>query len=202
VAEIKTWLATSREYKAIFQNFHSDVKMISQIYASEGMPGFVMPLGATPATMATYKGYEPGSDDYPFGDKLRRQARVGHGKLRDFTVAWLQRLLGAQNGVAAPSELAEWRTPFYMAKDGHVATKEYPVGDWMSDIGLHDSSKDMVLGLHAYVEDKARQAERDGGRNTYVVTSQTQHDEWAGRAPFFMRADDVQMADLQALVSV
>jgi hypothetical protein len=147
VAEIKSWLATSREYKAIFQNFHSDVKMISQVYASEGMPGFVMPLGATPATMATYKGYVPGSEDYPFGDKLRRQARVGHGKLRDFTVAWLQRLLGAQNGVAAPSELAEWRAPCYMAKDGHVATKEYPVGDWMSDIGLHDSSKDMVLGL-------------------------------------------------------
>ena len=199
VAEIKAWLATSREYKAIFQNFHSDVKMISQTYECEGMPGFVMPLGATPATMATYKGYEPGSDDYPFGDKLRRQARVGHGKLRDFTVAWLQRLLGAQNDVAAPSELAEWRAPTYMAKEGHAATKEYPAGDWMSDIGLHDSSKDMVLGLHAYVEDGARQAEREGGRNTYVVTSQTQHDEWAARAPFLMRANDVEMGDLEAL---
>ena len=72
MGEGETWLATSREYKAIFQNFHSDVKMISQTYECEGMPGFVMPLGATPATMATYKGYEPGSDDYPFGDKLRR----------------------------------------------------------------------------------------------------------------------------------
>jgi hypothetical protein len=57
----------------------------------------------------------------------------------------------------------------------------------------------MVLGLHAYVEDGARQAEREGGRNTYVVTSQTQHDEWAARAPFLMWANDVEMGDLEAL---
>ena len=69
----------------------------------------------------------------------------------------------------------------------------------MLDIGLDDSCKNMVLGLHAYVEDPARQAERDGGRNTHVVTSQTQHEEWATRAPFLISADDVAMGDLQAL---
>eukprot|EP01046_Picozoa_sp_COSAG06_P069718 COSAG06_NODE_19147_length_851_cov_1.797872_1_plen_70_part_00 len=46
VAEIKTWLGKPREFSPIFQNLHSDVQMISQTYAHEGMPDFVMPPDA------------------------------------------------------------------------------------------------------------------------------------------------------------